>query len=122
MKKLIYILLFASLSASAQTIDTTFHNSRACKLVPFKNNPRTDTVNNVTHLIIMNGNIDFTHKVINIGYALTGDIELNTPVLTANYNISGADFVTVLNALSIAPVKILYFFQYLGTKLSVTYQ
>ena len=113
---LLLSLIFYSFSLKAQTIDTAYKAFPSCKTVSFKNNPRTDSLS-VGRIRIIALSIDFTSQVMYVNYQLC---TLNDVVLYSNTeNLNKIEYVSVLTANKNGTAII---FQYLGTKLKITYQ
>lgn len=109
MKTIILLLfMFVATLASAQTIDTAIHTSRAAKVNHFKNNPLLDT-GYVTHVGITYAHVNLTIPSIRIDYIFINDASF---VLSSNsLTLIGADYLAWYNAAD----KINYFFGYIRT-------
>jgi hypothetical protein len=108
MKKaiLIIFLLFAiGLSTKAQTIDTAFKSAPACKVKPFYNNPRTDTVL-ITHVAISNCYFDFVDRGVQMTYAFYSG---HRKVFEGEVTITGDEY----EAMKSASNQLIYLFTYL---------
>jgi hypothetical protein len=120
MKTIIIILalIFLSFIGKGQIIDTAYKASISCKVNPFLNNPRTDTMP-VGRVSIDQVLFKYSNGINSMDINYTFSTLNGDNIYSGCKRIAGTDYYTVIQGIKNGYAVI---FSLLGTKLNIQYQ